>query len=387
MKKWVLNLTIVLVIGFLLGGAVVAKNSGTPFMSSLFGTNQQDSIQAAVNQSTVTASAIAGPSGIADIVEKASPAVVNIESKVKVSSGYDPYFNDPFFRQFFGDRFRSLPQSTYETGIGTGFIISEDGYIITNQHVIDNAVSITVQLNGQKKGVPARVVGQDYELDLAVLKIDGNGYATLPMGDSDKMRVGDWVVAIGEPYGLDHTVTTGVISAKGRPITIDNRNYKNLIQTDAAINPGNSGGPLLNMSGQVIAINTAVNAEAQGIGFAIPINTAKGILQQLINNGKVTRPYMGVMMTDINEDIINRVNLPANTQGVVVVEVVANSPAAQAGLKNLDVITGIDGKAVTSATEVQTAVENKKVGDRIEVEVLRNGSKTTIPIVLQAKPQ
>jgi S1-C subfamily serine protease len=230
-------------------------------------------------------------------------------------------------------------------------------------------------------------VGQDSELDLAVLKIDGSGYPTVPLGDSNKMRVGDAVVAIGEPYGLDHTVTTGVVSAKGRPITIEDRNYKNLIQTDAAINPGNSGGPLLNMNGQVIAINTAVNSEAQGIGFAIPINTAKSVLNDLMKGVKITRAYMGIRMTDVDQSVIDQLQLPSGTKGVVLVEVVSNGPASQAGLKNYDVIVKLDGKSVSSASEVQTLVENKKVGNRMRVEVIRQGKHITIPVILQAKPE
>lgn len=387
MKKWLMNLTVVLVIGFLLGGAVVAKNAGTSFLPAILGENQGNTSQAATQNNTVVSSAV-GTSGVADMVDKVGPAVVNIETKIKVSSGSDnSYFNDPFFRQFFGNRMQIAPQTQYETGIGTGFIISSDGYIITNQHVIDGAESITVKLSGKTDGLSAKVVGQDSELDLAVLKIDGSGYSTVPLGDSDKMRVGDAVVAIGEPYGLDHTVTTGVVSAKGRPVTIENRNYKNLIQTDAAINPGNSGGPLLNMNGQVIAINTAVNAEAQGIGFAIPINTAKSVLNNLMNGIKITRAYMGIRMTDVDQNVISQLELPSGTKGVVVVEVVANSPAAQAGLKDYDVIVKLDGKAVSSSTEVQTTVENKKVGDQIKAEVIRDGKNLTIPVVLQAKPE
>jgi Do/DeqQ family serine protease len=382
-----MKLSIVLVIGFLLGGAVVAKNTGTSFLPALLGNKQGDTSQAATQNNTAV-SAIVGTAGVADMVEKAGPAVVNIESQIPVNSGYNnSYFNDPFFRQFFGNRIQAQPQQQYEEGICTGFIISSDGYIVTNQHVIENASSIKVTLSGKSEGISARVVGQDSGLDLAVLKIDGSGYPTVPLGNSDNMRVGDAVVAIGEPYGLDHTVTTGVVSAKGRPITIEDRNYKNLIQTDAAINPGNSGGPLLNMNGQVIAINTAVNSEAQGIGFAIPINTAKSVLNDLMKGIKITRAYMGIRMTDVDQNVIDQLQLPSGTKGVVVVDVINNGPAAQAGLKNYDVIVKLDGKLVTSASEVQTQVENKKVGNRMKVEVIRQGEHLTIPVVLQAKPE
>ncbi len=384
-KTWIITVVGVLLAGFLLGGSIVAENTGIPLLSGLFGTNSDNLIENKVPVNTASAAASL-PMGVADIAEKAGPAVVNVEARIKVSSGMsDPFMNDPFFREFFGGSM-SAPQSRYEKGIGTGFIISADGYIITNQHVINNADQITVKLTGGKENIPAQVVGQDYELDLAVLKIDGKDYPTIPLGDSDKMRVGDWVVAIGQPYGLDHTVTTGVVSAKGRPVTIEDRNYKNLIQTDAAINPGNSGGPLLNMAGQVIAINTAVNAQAQGIGFAIPINTAKGVLQELMNGQKVIRPYMGISMLDLNEEICNELGLPADTQGAVIVEVASGSPAAKGGLRSEDVIQKLDGKAITSGSDVQTAVERKKVGDKLSVELLRQGKKVTLELTLVAKP-
>jgi Do/DeqQ family serine protease len=407
MKKWYSKFFIVLMIGFILGATVVAQSAGvtlpqilhTGVLAVATGTDTATDTVTTNETPTATDSAAStgtapsaittingAPLGVADIVEIAGPAVVNVEAKVKVSSSRNQIFSDPFFRQFFGQEFQVVPQDRYETGIGTGFLISPDGYIITNQHVIDNATSVTVTLASQKEKIPATVVGQDYELDLAVLKINGSNYPVLPMGDSDKMRVGDGVIAIGEPYGLDHTVTTGVVSAKGRPITIGDRNYKNLIQTDAAINPGNSGGPLLNLQGEVIAINTAVNASAQGIGFAIPINTAQGVLQQLMKGEKVIRPFMGVRMSDIDDNVIQQLKLSPGTKGALVMEVVSNSPAAKAGLAYLDIIQKIDGATMQSAEDVQKAIEGKKVGQSITVQVLRSGSPKTLTVVLQAKP-
>lgn len=384
MKKWIPIVSVILVIGFIMGAVVVSANTGTSLTAGLTGSDTVKEARAAAKS---TAANITNPLSVADIVEKSSPAVVNIETKVKVTTRYqDPFLNDPFFRQFFGDRIELAPQSRYTKGIGTGFIISEDGYIITNQHVVNSAEEITVKLEGKEKAVPARLVGQDYELDLAVLKIEGQGYKKLPLGNSDKMRVGEWVVAIGEPYGLDHTVTTGVISAKGRPITIEDRNYKNLIQTDAAINPGNSGGPLLNMRGEVIAINTAVNAQAQGIGFAIPINTAKNVLNELIKGGKVVRPYIGISMADVTDEVIKELSLPTNTRGAIVAQVVQASPAAKAGVMYLDVIVTIDGKSISGGTDVQEAIAHKEVGDQIMLGIVRNGKDITLPVVLEAKP-
>lgn len=386
MKKSFLRFGILFVLAFLLGGAVVAKNMDTPLLPGLFGTAKEP-VQAEQDVRPAALLPNASQMGVADIVEKASPAVVNVEARIKVNVSYEnPFTDDPFFRQFFGDEFDMAPQSRYQTGIGTGFIISENGYIITNQHVINNADQIRVKLTSKKEPIAARVVGQDYELDLAVLKIEGKGYPTLPMGDSDSMRVGDYVMAIGQPYGLDHTVTTGVVSAKGRPVTIEDRNYKNLIQTDAAINPGNSGGPLLNMRGEVIAINTAVNAQAQGIGFAIPINTAKDVLKDLVNNGKVIRPYMGIRMNDVTPEVAAKLSLDSETQGAAIVEVVDNSPAMRAGLRSSDVIVAIDGKTVSSGQDVQDIIAKHKIGDKVTVRVLRQGKPVKISLTLQAKP-
>jgi serine protease Do len=245
--KNISKILILFVIAFVLGGVFVADQQGTSLWAVLTGDEKPPIVEMDKTEDNITASLPLdqGAMTVAEIVEKASPAVVNIKAKVQVSSMADnPFFNDPFFRQFFGDQFRYDTSPRYETGIGTGFLITKDGYILTNQHVIENAASVTVQLNGKNDEIPARVVGQDRELDLAVLKIEGDNYPVLKLGDSDKMKVGEWVIAIGQPYGLDHTVTAGVISATGRPITIGDRNYRNLIQTDAAINPGNSGGPL-----------------------------------------------------------------------------------------------------------------------------------------------
>lgn len=381
-KKTYFTVIVILLAGVFIGGLVAAGNTGLPLASLFFGKQDNASPPDLAGKTAVAGNTPVA--SVADIAGKAGPAVVNVEARVQVNTRYDPFFNDPFFRDFFGSPGISRPR--YETGIGTGFIISEDGYIVTNQHVINDAASISVKLSNRKDSVPARLVGQDYELDLAVLKIDGDNYPTLPMGDSNRMRVGDWVVAIGQPFGLDHTVTAGVISAKGRPITIEDRNYKNLIQTDAAINPGNSGGPLLNMQGQVIGINTAVSSQAQGIGFAIPINTVKDVLTTLKKGEKVIRPYVGVKMLDVNEEVINELGLAPDTKGVLIAEVMSGSPAARAGLRRLDIIKKIGDQVITTGTEVQRIVEKSQVGDRIQVGILREGREASVEVVLQAKP-
>lgn len=375
---------IILILGIVIGAVFTANSAEAPFWNS--GLHPQPR-QLAAQENTVVRTPVIGPSGIADMVERVSPAVVNIEATVRVDNGYvDPFFDDPFFRDFFGDRFNVLPRSSYEKGIGTGFIISSDGYVVTNQHVVNNAVKIEIKVNGVEKPIPARIVGQDYELDLAVLKLESKGsFSTLKMGNSDTIRVGDWVIAIGNPYGLDHTVTVGVISAKGRPITIGDRQYRNLIQTDAAINPGNSGGPLLSTSGEVIGINTAVNAQAQGIGFAIPINTAKEVLDQLIEQGKVVRAYMGVGLKDLNQEIASQLGVPVG-RGVLVAQVVPGGPAARAGLRVGDVIIKMDGWEVRNYDTLKTILNRKKAGQTLKLVIIRGNKQMEVPLVLGEKP-
>jgi len=377
---------ILLLVAFLLGGTFIAHQQGTTLWAAITDNQPQTTATQLGNTTTAALTIPDEAMSIADMVEKASPAVVNIKSTVKVNSDYNnPYFNDPFFRSFFGDQsFNAIPQ--YETGIGTGFLISSDGYILTNQHVIEDATSVTVQLNGKSDEIPAQVIGSDHDLDLAVLKISGSNYPVLPLGDSDKMRVGEWVVAIGQPYGLDHTVTTGVISAKGRPVTIEDREYKNLIQTDAAINPGNSGGPLLNLNGEVIAINTAVNAEAQGIGFAIPISTVNDVLQDLISGNKIVRPYLGIRMTDLNEQLRSDLGVGSSIKGAVVVEVMSGTPAASAGLASKDIVTSLNGTKVESASSLQDLIAEHKVGEKVSLNIIRSGKQMTLYATLQAKP-
>ncbi len=321
---------------------------------------------------------ILGPVDIADMVEIVSPSVVNVEASRKVS-GNSSFYNDPFFKQFFGDSNPNI-----ENSIGTGFVIGRNGHIATNQHVIDGAEEIMVNLNDGRK-LKAEVVGQDYEMDLAILKIEaGADLIPLQIGDSDQLRVGEWVIAIGNPYGLDHTVTAGVVSAKGRPMQIEKRVYKDLIQTDAAINPGNSGGPLLNTKGEVVGINTAVNAQAQGIGFAISINTARDVLDELIKNGKVIRPYIGIYLQPVDEDIANYLNI--ENKGIVVVGVEPESPASKAGITKYDVISKINEKPVNNYDELQAILKEHKVGDTIMLEVLQKGKPIVVSLKLAEKP-
>ncbi len=355
------------------------------FSSVVEDIRQQDSIaddsaktDQADTSNNSSSSVIIGPNDIADMVELVSPSVVNVESSREVS-GSRYFYNQPFFNEFFGDTNPNI-----ENSIGTGFIISKEGHIATNQHVIDGADEILVNLNDGRQ-LKAEVVGQDYEMDLAILKIEvGDDLIPLKIGNSDQLRVGEWVIAIGNPYGLDHTVTAGVVSAKGRPMQIENRIYKDLIQTDAAINPGNSGGPLLNTKGEVVGINTAVNAQAQGIGFAISINTAGDVLDELIKNGKVIRPYIGIYLQPVDEDIAKYLNV--ENKGIVVVGVEPESPASKAGIIKYDVITKINEKPVNNYDELQIILKEHEVGDTIMLEVIREGRPTVVSLKLAEKP-
>ncbi len=323
-----------------------------------------------------------GPSAIADIVDKAGPAVVRIDTITQTQA--ESPFNDPFFRQFFGDQFDMGPLE--QRALGSGFIISADGYILTNQHVIDGAKQVKVTVTGYDKPLAARVVGADAPLDLAILKIDtGQPLPYLQLGDANQVRVGEWAIAIGNPDGLDHTVTVGVISAKGRPIDVQDRHYENLLQTDASINPGNSGGPLLNLKGEVIGINTAVNAGAQGIGFAIPSSTVEPVLQDLMSKGKIARPWLGVSLGNVTPDIADMLGLEG-TEGAIVGEVLAGSPAARAGIQKYDIILQLDGQKIKDATDLVNRIQDLKIGQQVKLQVFRRGQTLDVSVVLGEKP-
>lgn len=365
MKKQYLKIVAIALISFLAGGWFFLH-----YQSNKGGI-------ASLTSNVATASDTdTGNTGVASIVDSVGPAVVYLEASGNSSNSKSNVLRMYGF---------NMPQQV-EKATGSGFIINSDGYILTNEHVIDGASTIKVTVQGNDTPYTASVVGQDYDLDLAILKINASNLPIIPLGDSDIMRPGDYVIAIGNPLGLDHTVTFGVVSAKGRPITIEDRNYKNLIQTDAAINPGNSGGPLINMQGQVIAINTAVSTDAQGIGFAIPINTAKSVMQELMNTGKVVHPYMGISMLDMSSDIASQLNVDANTQGAVIAQVVNNSPASAAGLQSEDIVVSLDGNAVKSSSEVQDYIAKQQVGQTVNVGIIRNQQQMNVSVVLKEKP-
>jgi S1-C subfamily serine protease len=318
---------------------------------------------------------------IAQAVERVGPAVVRIDSSRQVASQNVPEaFKNPFFKRFFGNEMQPPEQrERVENGTGSGFIISSDGRLITNAHVISGAESVKVTLKDGRT-FDGRVVGVDSVTDVAVVKINANNLPTARLGMAEKLIPGEWAIAIGNPLGLDNTVTVGIISALGRSSSQVGVPEKRVsfIQTDAAINPGNSGGPLLNAKGEVIGINTAIRAGAQGLGFAIPVETAQRIANQLFTKGKVDHPYLGIKMVTLTAELKKEINQDNNAgfkvtrdAGVIIVSIAKNSPAQAAGIQPGDIILKVGGKAIKTAGEVQEQVEASSVGGALEVEVLR----------------
>lgn len=321
-----------------------------------------------------------GRETIADMVDRAGPAVVNVTTTLQSTGAVDQVFgNDPNLKQFFGS-------GATQTALGTGFVVTPDGTILTNEHVIHGATDVQVTVQGHSQPFAAHVVGSDAESDVAVLKIDAQNLAIVPLGDSDKTRVGEWVIAVGNPQGLSHTTTVGVISAKGRPIVASGRRFRNLLQTDAAINPGNSGGPLLNLNGEVIGINNAVSLNAQGIGFAIPINTVKAVEPALLAQGRVIRPWLGVYLQDLSTPRLAAQFGVSPGAGVAVTYVVPGSPAATAGLKQGDVIQQLNRQAVSNPDQVVGIIQSAQVGDQLLVLIWRNGGPQSFTVTLTEKP-
>jgi S1-C subfamily serine protease len=340
-------------------------------------------------------SAVNPKSFVAAAVNQVGPAVVRIDTERTVTrrSTTDPFLDDPFFRQFFGDdTFSRLPQQERLRGQGSGFIVDRNGIILTNAHVVDKADRVTVTLKDGRV-FDGKVQGVDEITDLAVVKVNGKDLPVATLGDSDDVQVGDWAIAVGNPLGLDNTVTLGIVSTLKRSsaqVGIPDKRL-DFIQTDAAINPGNSGGPLLNAQGQVIGINTAIRADAMGIGFAIPINKAKEIETRLAKGETIAHPYIGVQMTSLTPELARQNNTDPNSpfevpevNGVVVVRVLQNTPAERAGLRRGDVITEIDGEAVSTAEQLQNVVEHSQVGQTLKLQVQRGAQSRQISIKTSA---
>ncbi len=331
-----------------------------------------------------------GCPSFADIVERVNPAIVSITSTEMVEPGQNDRgvpFHSPF-EFFFGpgpdNRRRQRPdEPRREDSGGSGFIISEDGYILTNNHVIEDADKIRVNLTDDDTDYKAEVVGTDPPTDLALIKITADHkLPTIPLGDSDSLRVGDWVIAVGNPYYYEHTVTVGVVSAKGRKLYELSRDYSldDFIQTDAAINFGNSGGPLLNLNGEVVGVNSAISSVGQGIGFAVPISTAKEILPQLRASGHVSRGYLGIRLQNVTPALREAFGLKSG-KGALVQDVDKGLPGDKAGIRPGDVITGVEGKSVESTDELVRIISAKEPGSRVRLNVVRDGR----PIVVTAR--
>jgi len=352
----------------------------------------------------IAGNAPAGPvnfsEGFSAVVEPLLPAVVNISTSKVVKSergGENPFFNDPFFRQFFGNPFgdggggQQQPKEQREHSLGSGVIVNPDGYILTNNHVVDGASDVQVTLS-DKRQLKAKIVGTDPRTDIAVLKIPASNLATVTIGDSGKAKVGDIVLAIGDPFGIGETVTMGIVSATGRrDLRLEGpEGYEDFIQTDASINPGNSGGALVNTRGELIGINTAIISNGgggnQGIGFAVPVNMARTVMEQILKTGKVTRGYLGVSIQEVTPDIAKAFNLPA-AEGALVGDVSPDSPGGKAGLQKGDVITSLNGQKISDYHDLRLRISQTAPGTSVKLDVYRNGQKQTINATLGEFPE
>jgi serine protease Do len=348
----------------------------------------------------IAGNAAAGPvnlnEGFAPMLEPLLPAVVNISTSkvVKSQRGENPFSNDPFFRQFFGNPFGDgdqQPREQREHSLGSGVIVNPDGYILTNNHVVDGASDVQVTLS-DKRQLKAKIVGTDPRTDIAVLKIPTSGLATVTLGDSAKARVGDIVLAIGDPFGIGETVTMGIVSATGRrDLRLEGpEGYEDFIQTDASINPGNSGGALVNTRGELIGINTAIISNGgggnQGIGFAVPVNMARTVMEQILKTGKVTRGYLGVSIQAITPDLAKAFNLPS-AEGALVGDVSPDSPGAKSGLQKGDVITALNGQKIADYTDLRLRISQTAPGTKINMDVYRNGQKQQMSATLGEFPE
>jgi len=329
-----------------------------------------------------------------DLVKESSPAVVNISTvqHAQQSSSLSGQYGMPddmpeIFRHFFGRQFPQGPAPRRDSNsLGSGFIVSDDGYILTNNHVVQDADEIIVRLNDRRE-LEAVLIGADPSSDLAVLKVDADDLPTVELGDSDKLDVGEWVVAIGSPFGFDYSVTAGIVSAKGR--SLPNENYVPFIQTDVAINPGNSGGPLFNLDGQVVGINSQIYTRSggfMGVSFAIPINVAMDVAEQLKSKGKVSRGWLGVVIQEVNKDLAESFGLD-RAAGALVVQVVDGSPAEASGLVSGDIIVKVNGKAVQLSSDLPHLIGRLRAGDTAKLSVVRAGKRKTIDVEIGALPE
>ncbi len=388
----VISLVIFLVFFFNISGPEVSAKES--FLHEILKVKKVEEPTQSAEDKAAIEEAIRLSRAFAIVAQKAEPAVVFVEvEKTVVRKGPEEFpfpfgnpfdfFGPDFFERFFQHRF---PRKFKQMGAGSGFIVSKDGYILTNNHVVADADKIIVKLADGRE-FKAKIVGTDPSSDVAVLKINAKDLPVLPLGDSDKIEVGEWVLAIGNPFGLTQTVTVGVISAKGRS-GVGITDYEDFIQTDAAINPGNSGGPLVNLRGEAIGMNTAIFTRSggyMGIGFAIPINMVKIIMKQLITTGKVTRGWLGVVIQELNEDLAHSFGLE-KPEGALITEVAENSPAAKAGLKPGDVIIAYNGKRVKNVAELRTMVALTQPGTKVKIVIVRNGRRKELTVTIGNQP-
>jgi serine protease Do len=375
-----------------LGSAVIVAGSALAFTQKPKATLTKATLNLPVDERPVTRD-LGGRASFAPVVKRVTPGVVKVytTTKARNTAFNGPPEMDDFFRRFFGDEFEGrIPRRNFhvprQQGVGSGVIATKDGYILTNNHVVDGADEVKVTLQDGRE-FSAKVIGRDPKSDIAVIKIDAKDLPAVPMADSDRVEVGDVVLAIGNPFGIGQTVTTGIVSATGRAGAVG-LDYEDFIQTDAAINPGNSGGALVDADGRLIGINTAILSRSggnQGIGFAIPINLARDVMQSLVKDGHVTRGYLGIMIQDVTPALAKEFKL-AGTSGALVGDVTAKSPAEKAGLKDGDVILEFNGKKVTDSRHLKLEVARTKPGESVPVKVLRDGATKTLEITVKEQP-
>ena len=362
----------------LAAGVVVGRQFPSPSLIT-------QAASGAATPAALAAIALPGPD-FAAIAKGATPAVVNISALQVYRTQRSPFFSDPFFGDFFGRDFPGLrmPREERKTSLGSGVIVGREGIIVTNNHVIEHARQIAITLS-DKRRFQGTLVGTDPVTDIAVVRVDARALPTVPWGDSTRARVGEYVLAIGNPFQLNQTVTMGIISATGRS-NVGIVDYEDFIQTDAAINPGNSGGALVNTRGELIGINTAIYSDTwgyQGVGFAVPANLARNVVDQLVARGRVVRGFVGITrISDVNAENATAVRAPA-AHGVVVIELLRNSPADRAGLEPGDVVVGLDGRAVYDAAQLRNELAAAAVGSQLRLTVLRDGRKVEVTLSVE----
>ena len=380
-----LLLVAVLVVGGLARGGVIHLPGHTVFGAA------KVSVRVASEEAPVSLADF--KDGFASVIDPALPAVVNISSSkvVKQQNNIPGFFNDPFFHQFFGDQFgppSTQPQTEREYSLGSGVIVNPDGYILTNNHVVAGASDVEVFTQDRKK-FKAKIIGTDPRTDIAVLKIDASSLPTLTLGDSSSLKVGDVVFAIGDPFGIGETATTGIVSATRRAFGGAIEHYENFIQTDAAINPGNSGGALIELHGNLIGINTAIISGGggnQGIGFAIPINMARNVMDQIVEHGKVIRGYLGVTIQGVDPDMAKAFGL-SQGGGALIGDVTPGGPAAKAGLERGDIILELNGEAVSGQDDLSVRISELAPGTVVHLKVFRNGQARDLEATLGEYPE